>query len=249
MKRSIGVFAHPASCTSGASGRSTRSKAQWPRYSAPSVIHRRKISASCGVIGLFTRGGGITTSGSVLVIRAMISLFAGSPGTTAVVPLSSSAIAASRTSSRRPACLSSASGPWQEKHRSERIGRTSRLKSRPASAARADEALSRAEIATTIAPPCAVVRPMNGSKGNTRVAVRRPLLSRGRPSNADPNTGLGSIGGNTQTVARSPGAAKPAAPGLMRRFPAESRRILRRYFAVFSRSTSASRAFTRSSSC
>ena len=118
MNRSIGVLGHAAFFTSGTAGRSTRSNAQWPRYSAPSAIHHFRISASAGVIGLLTRGGGITTSGSALVIRAMISLFAWSPGTTATSPLSSGAMAASRTSRRRPACRSSASGPWQAKQRS-----------------------------------------------------------------------------------------------------------------------------------
>ena len=84
MKRSIGVRTQPGSFTSGTAGRSTRSKAQWPRYSAPSAIQRERIATSAAVIGLLIRGGGVTTSGSVLVIRDMSALFAESPGTTAV---------------------------------------------------------------------------------------------------------------------------------------------------------------------
>ena len=195
MNRSIGVFAHAASFSAGMTGRCTRSNAQWPRYSAPSAIQRRRISASADETGLLMCGGGMITSGSVLAIRARISLASGFPGTMAVPPLSSAAMATPRSSSLNPACRSSASGPWQAKQRSERIGRTSRLKSirgpSAASAAntdrhrRADRQARRADVITGAVYP--IGRILDGlTEGNTRVAVRRPSLGReNQPSNAD----------------------------------------------------------------
>ena len=60
--------------------------------------------------------------------RAISSLAAASSGTIARRPLSSSAVACSKVSSRRPACRLPLSGPWQAKQFSERIARMSLLK-------------------------------------------------------------------------------------------------------------------------
>src|SRR5947208_9560144 len=60
------------------------------------------------------------------VIRFTNSLLSASPGTTACRP-PRSAFAAASLSSRRGIFFAVASGPWQPKHLSESIGRTSRL--------------------------------------------------------------------------------------------------------------------------
>src|SRR2546423_5893684 len=73
-------------------------------------------------------GGGITSYGSVAVMRRIISLFAMSPGTIAREPLRS-LMASSRTSSRSFALRELSSGPWQLKHFPEMIGRIWELKS------------------------------------------------------------------------------------------------------------------------
>jgi len=73
-------------------------------------------------------GGGITAWGSSDTIRAMSSLSSIFSGTIAREPLSTSAVARSNVSSRRPACRLALSGPWQAKQLSERIGRMSWLK-------------------------------------------------------------------------------------------------------------------------
>ena len=67
--------------------------------------------------------GGITSSGSLLSIRAISSLSSGLPTTTEPC-----FAAAPGTSSRRSALRWLRSGPWQAKQFSERIGRMSRLK-------------------------------------------------------------------------------------------------------------------------
>ena len=64
----------------------------------------------------------------MLVIRCTNSLLSGRPGTITKLPPRSD-LAASSTSSRRSASRFAASGPWQRKQLSERIGRMSRLKS------------------------------------------------------------------------------------------------------------------------
>src|SRR5256884_9737709 len=73
-------------------------------------------------------GGGITSSGSVAVMRRIISLFAMSPGTIAREPLRS-LMASSRTSSRGFALGELSSAPWQLKHLLEMTGRIWDLKS------------------------------------------------------------------------------------------------------------------------
>src|SRR3989442_10303536 len=73
-------------------------------------------------------GGGITSSGSVAVMRRTISLLARLPGTMARVPLRS-LMASSRRSSRSFALRELSSGPWQLKHLNEMIGRIFELKS------------------------------------------------------------------------------------------------------------------------
>src|SRR5215475_2780804 len=69
------------------------------------------------------------TESSVELIRRIISLLLTSPGTIAKQPPLISARAPSSISKRRFVVLLALSGPWQAKHRSERIGRMSRLNS------------------------------------------------------------------------------------------------------------------------
>ena len=70
-------------------------------------------------------GGGITCSGSWEMIRCHAADFDKSPGTIALPGESfSGAAAPSALSSRRPDSRFAASGPWQAKHLSERIGLT-----------------------------------------------------------------------------------------------------------------------------
>ena len=109
MKASIGLPGGFPAGPAGRGGRSTGRNAQWACHSAPAAIHCFRASTSAAV----SRGpsGGIWRSWSVEVIRAIISLVATSPGTTAVAPLSSAPVAAARSSSRNPASL--VSGPWQ----------------------------------------------------------------------------------------------------------------------------------------
>jgi hypothetical protein len=83
---------------------------------------------------MWASGGGITSSGSVLVMRLMASEAEGSPGTMAGFPDSPPLSACSRMSSRRPPFTAAASGPWQAKQVLERTGRTSRLKPRVSAA-------------------------------------------------------------------------------------------------------------------
>ncbi len=121
MKASMGLPLFEA----GTAGRRIGSKAQCAWYSAPSAIQRFKMPASALVSGLGDDGGGITSSGSVVVMRWMISLASKSGDS---------------TSSRRPASRLSSSGPWQAKHFEARMGRTSRLYPRGFSAAKRPEA-------------------------------------------------------------------------------------------------------------
>ena len=113
------------SCNAGSAARSGATNAQCLRYSAPSSIQRRRIPRSLSVSGRFSLGGGITSSGSTEEMRLANSLAARSPGTIARCPDFNAAYAPSAVSSRRPALRLLASGPWQPKQRSERIGRTS----------------------------------------------------------------------------------------------------------------------------
>src|SRR2546430_14794522 len=73
-------------------------------------------------------GGGITSSGSVAVMRRIISLFAMSPGMIAREPLRS-LMPSSRRSRRSFALRELSSAPWQLKHLLEMTGRIWELKS------------------------------------------------------------------------------------------------------------------------
>ena len=77
--------------------------------------------------------------------------------------------------------------PWQEKQRSERIGRTSRLKSSGVSAARAAtmDASNRLPMATTRNAVCPIENPPGEHPRRRSAAFRK----RGRPSNADLKSG------------------------------------------------------------
>ena len=88
-------------------------------------IQRRSSSFSAAESTLPLSGGGIMMSGSVDMIRSTTALLAASPGTIAVAPESSSAVASSDRSSRKPAWRLAESGPWHLKQRSERIGKMS----------------------------------------------------------------------------------------------------------------------------
>ena len=70
----------------------------------------------------FVRGGGITLDGSSQKMRLTSLLLSGSPGTMA--PFLTAAV---RWSRRNRALRDPASGPWQAKQFSARIGRMSRL--------------------------------------------------------------------------------------------------------------------------
>ena len=73
-------------------------KAQCGAYGAPSAIHWRRSAACAGVTRLCDSGGGITSVGSLDVIRRITSLSAGWPGRIAAKP-SRSCVALSRSSS------------------------------------------------------------------------------------------------------------------------------------------------------
>ena len=128
MKRSIVPRGQCSCATVGSSCFTGGVNDQWACHSAPSAIQRRSVSISSGVSVLWLSAGGIRSDSSSLVMRAINSLASGSPGDTGVIPDSASPIALSRWSSRKPALRDAASGPWQAKHLSDRIGRTSRLK-------------------------------------------------------------------------------------------------------------------------
>src|SRR5205085_4433102 len=74
-------------------------------------------------------GGGMTSSGSLLVMRSISLLFEGFPGTMARSPDLAGLKASSFRSKRSLALRSWPSGPWHLKQFSEKIGRISRLKS------------------------------------------------------------------------------------------------------------------------
>ena len=139
MKRSSGSLGQSAALTVGAGWALGLTKAQCGSYFAPWAIQRVRTSFSFGASGRCSSGGGMISSGSVALMRAMTALRFRSPGTMAVSPLLSGLVAPANSSSRSPALRPLlASGPWQPKQRSERIGRTSRLKStRSAAEARA----------------------------------------------------------------------------------------------------------------
>jgi len=94
---------------------------------APWAIQRRNVSISGSASFRPDQAGGIRRASSA-VTRFSSSLEAGSPGTIARRP-PRSPFADASMSSRKGAPFLTESGPWQVKHLSERIGRTSRLNS------------------------------------------------------------------------------------------------------------------------
>ena len=122
----------PTSATSGLIG---GINAQCFLYSAPWAIQRSNVCFSFADRVLWDRTGGIRiSSSSANRIRRINSLDSGWPGTMARSPLSSAAMAVSNWSRRKPPSTCLASGPWQARHLSDKIGRTSRLKSTLSSA-------------------------------------------------------------------------------------------------------------------
>ncbi len=108
----MGFFTHEESFASGTGGLSGPTNPQCTPHSAPSEIHCL-MSATCSCLSLsFFSGGGMTSSGSLCVIRSMIRDFDGSPGTIAL-PLSPPFSASFSLSNRSPPSTVSASGPWQ----------------------------------------------------------------------------------------------------------------------------------------
>ena len=138
MKRSTSFFGQDVFFTAGTAGRLGGTYAQCGSYSAPAAIHRFRSSICLSGSRSPASGGGITRSGSVEVIRAMISLSSGFPGTIAAWP-PRSAVAPANVSSRRPSSpppwRSSPSGPWQRTQRLERMPLMSRVNEGAGSAA------------------------------------------------------------------------------------------------------------------
>ena len=125
---SIGDLAQASLGNSGGARLLGGSSDQWFPHAAPSWIHRLSKSRCWGVTVFRADGGGMTKSGSWLSIRRRISLCSGEPAATACLPSRASFEDAS-SSSLRSACRWAASGPWQWKQCSERIGRISSPKS------------------------------------------------------------------------------------------------------------------------
>jgi hypothetical protein len=103
----------------------------------------------------------MTSSSCGLVTRRTSSLSALRPGMTGVTP-SRVRVAPSRESRRSLPLREPSSGPWQEKHLSERMGRTSRLKSIACVAGAAAEAAAKAGAEET-----------NASNAQARIARAR----------------------------------------------------------------------------
>ena len=129
MNASIGFFTHIRLRGWGIICGLGGTKDQCDCHSAPCEIHCLMTEISFSVSGFLPdANGGIRIPGFSAEIRLTISLFAGSPGITGVrVPRAF--FAPSSRSSRRPTFRLDSSGPWQEKHRSDRMDRTSLLKS------------------------------------------------------------------------------------------------------------------------
>ena len=128
-KRSMGVAAHAlrfASRLRGGSDFVRGSNAQCSPQFAPWATHLLSVSICAAESLRFRLGGGITSSASWLVTRRRSS------------PDLTTSSAAAFSSRRSFALRDFASGPWQWKHMSDRIGSTSRPKSM--SAARAGDA-------------------------------------------------------------------------------------------------------------
>ena len=126
--RSISFTGQCLFFTRGGAGGVIGLKAQCRPHFAPPSIHRL-TSSICFTVSLwFDSGGGIRSSGSLVMIRLNNSLSALLPGTITVFP-SLTRNAPSLVSSRNFALRAFSSGPWHLKQLSEKIGRTSRLKS------------------------------------------------------------------------------------------------------------------------
>ena len=146
IKASMGPTGFPcvsAASTAGMAGVTGGMNAQCPLYSAPSAIHCRSVATCFSVRGGFVLVfGGMWSSSSVVRMRLRSGLSSGLPGTMAgpsdFPPLSAAALLSRRSS----LLIFAVSGPWQVKQLSERIGRTSRLKSILASAWRVPPALN-----------------------------------------------------------------------------------------------------------
>ena len=108
----------------GEEGRTTSARSRGPPRRPTASAARSAAFVSCRR----DLGGGITSSGSSEVIRAISSLSSGSPATTTRWP-PRSANTSSRESSRRFPFRPRASGPWHSKQFSARIGRICRAKS------------------------------------------------------------------------------------------------------------------------
>ena len=94
MKWSIGVLGQAGSLAGGTGGRSTCKYDQCPFHLAPSSIQRRSVSISPAESRLPASLGGITSSSSVVVMRAISLLWSLWPGTIAWPSDSSAASAA-----------------------------------------------------------------------------------------------------------------------------------------------------------
>src|SRR2546425_11170953 len=110
------------------------------------------MRAICLVVSLWIdSGGGIKSSGSLVVIRRNISLSALLPGMITVLP-SLTRNAPSLVSSRSFPLRAFSSGPWHWKQLSDKIGRISQLKSTlPLPAARSALAAAASELGETTA--------------------------------------------------------------------------------------------------
>ena len=133
IKLSIPLRGQSASFTFGGAKGLGVSYAQCLPHLAPASIHSLSVAFCAAVSFRFDSGGGMSSSASFEKMRAMISLSALLPGTM------TSRLASASTSKRSLALRALASGPWQVKQVSERIGKTSRLKSGAANTLQATE--------------------------------------------------------------------------------------------------------------
>src|SRR5215831_12295932 len=115
MKLSIGFRGHDFSLIGGNAGRTGASNDQCGCQAAPSAIQLRIVAISAGDNGSFPAyAGGMRNAGFVAVMRRIISLRSGSPGTIAKCPLPRSALALGSWSSRSWLLRLALSGPWHE---------------------------------------------------------------------------------------------------------------------------------------
>ena len=171
-KRSISFRGQFLFETSGGAALTGGMNDQCLAYAAPCSIQRLSVSFCSAVSTRCESGGGIISASSSLVMRRQSFALFGIAGTIAGTP-SRSAKADSATSSRRSACRAFSSKPWHWKQFSERIGRTSRLKSSfGSSAERVPDAILRANRVRSI------VRCMTaGPPGTRREAETIIILS------------------------------------------------------------------------